>query len=80
MRTLLGLTTVIGVGVAATAGVMALREHVVGDEIVLSVDTVTDPNPPEAHRADAATMEGLETALLVELGIADPYSAADERR
>jgi hypothetical protein len=57
LRTLLGLTSVLGVGVAATAGVLALRDHVRGDEVVLSVDSVSDPDPPDAHRADAATME-----------------------
>lgn len=56
LRTLFGLLTVIGVGVAATAGVMALREHLRGDQVVLSVDTVVDPNPPRPHQADAATM------------------------
>lgn len=54
-----GVLTVIGVGVAGTAGVLALREHVRGDQLVLSVDSVVDLDPPEAHRPDAATMERL---------------------
>lgn len=56
-RRLFGLLTVVGVGVAATAGVLALREYVRGDEIVLSVDSAADPDPPDPHIADAATME-----------------------
>lgn len=56
-RTLLGLVMVVGVGAAATAGVMALRNHVRGDEIILEVDSVADPDPPEPHQLDAATME-----------------------
>ena len=57
LRTLLGLTTVLGVGAAATAGVLAVREHVRGDEVVLSVDSVRDPTPPDPHLTDAAYME-----------------------
>lgn len=59
LRTLFGLLTVIGVGVGVTAGVLALREHVRGDEVVLSVDSAVDPNPPRPHQADAASMERL---------------------
>lgn len=54
---MLGVTTVLGIGVAATAGVLALREYVRGDEIILSVDSVADPNPPDPHLTDAAYME-----------------------
>jgi hypothetical protein len=57
LRTLLGLTIVLGVGAAATAGVLALRDHVRGDEIVLSVDSVRDLTPPDPHLTDAAYME-----------------------
>lgn len=57
LRAVLGVLTVIGVGVAATAGVMALRDYVRGDQVVLSVDTAIDPNPPAAHELDAATIE-----------------------
>lgn len=47
----------LGLMVAATAGVLALRERVIGDDIVLSVDTVRDPSPPDPHLTDAATMD-----------------------
>lgn len=57
LRTLLGLTTMLGVVVAATAGVLALRERVLGDDVVLSVDTARDPSPPEPHLTDAADMQ-----------------------
>ena len=56
-RTLLGLLTLLGIGVAATAGVTALRDYVRGDEVVLSVDSVRDPSPPDPHVTDAAYME-----------------------
>lgn len=56
MRTLLGLTTVLGIAVAATAGVAAVRDYIRGDEIVLSVDSATDPSPPDPHLTDAAYM------------------------
>lgn len=57
LRTLLGLCTAVGVGVAATAGVLAIRDHVRGDQVVLSVDSAIDPDPPRPHRPDAAAME-----------------------
>jgi hypothetical protein len=56
-RTLLGLTTALGVAVAAGAGVLAVRDHIRGDEIVLTVDAVRDPSPPDPHLTDAAFME-----------------------
>ena len=56
-RTLLGLLTVVGIGVAAAAGVLALRDHVRGDEIVLTVDSIRDASPPDPHLTDAAFME-----------------------
>lgn len=49
--------TVVGIGVAAGAGVLALRDHVRGDGIVLTVDSVRDPSPPDPHLTDAAYME-----------------------
>lgn len=48
--------TVLGVGVAAGAGVLALRDHVRGDEIVLTVDSIRDASPPDPHLTDAAYM------------------------
>lgn len=62
-RTLLGLTTAAGLAVAVGAGVLAVRDHIrgddVGDEIVLTVESVRDPNPPDPHLTDAAYMERL---------------------
>lgn len=49
--------TLIGVGAAATAGVLALRDHVRGDDVVLTVDSVRDAAPPDPHLTDAAYME-----------------------
>lgn len=48
--------TVVGIGIAAGAGVLALRDHVRGDEIVLTVDSVRDSSPPDPHLTDAAYM------------------------
>lgn len=76
LRTLFGLLTAIGVGVGVTAGVLALREHVRGDEVVLSVESAVDPDPPQPHQADAAGMERLPP---VELRF-DAVGVADEIR
>lgn len=66
-----------GVGVAATAGVIALREYLRGDQVVLSVDTAVDPNPPRPHQLDAATMERRPPLSLrfEEVGIDDEIRA-----
>jgi hypothetical protein len=69
----LGLLTFVGLGAAGTAGVLALRDHVRGDEVVLSVDSVSDPDPPDPHQADAATMERVAPLSLrfEEVGVDD---------
>jgi hypothetical protein len=73
LRTLLALTTLLGVGAAAAAGVAALREHVRGDGVVLSVDSVSDPDPPDPHQGDAASMDRVAPISLrfEEVGVDD---------
>lgn len=64
LRALLGLATAVGLVVAVVAGVLALRDYVRGDAVVLSVDPARDPDPPAPHVADAATMERLPPLTL----------------
>ena len=66
----------LGVGVAATAGVLALRDHIRGGEqpdVVLTVDSVSDPDPPAPHLADAAAMERVAPLALrfADVGVDD---------
>jgi LPXTG-site transpeptidase (sortase) family protein len=73
LRTFLGLTTFIGLVVAAVAGVLALRTHLLEEPVILSTDAATDPDPP-APITDSATVD--RTAPLTirfdDVGIDDP--------
>jgi hypothetical protein len=55
LRSLLSLTTLVGLAVAVGAGVIALRDYLEEPPVVLSTDAAVDENPPDP--LDASRME-----------------------
>lgn len=47
----------LGVGAAAVGGVLVLREHLRGDELILEVDDAVDLDPPTTIEPDPAVTE-----------------------
>jgi hypothetical protein len=57
MRSVLTMVIVAALVAAAGAGVVALRDHLDAEPVVLTIDAAVDPNPPTGLDPDAAAME-----------------------
>ncbi len=57
LRSLLTLIIIVGVAAAGTAGVVALRNYIESEPVVLSTSSEVDPNPPTGLVTDAAATE-----------------------
>jgi hypothetical protein len=57
LRSLLTLTIIVGVAAAGGAGVVALRNYIESEPVVLSTSSEVDPNPPTGLVTDAAATE-----------------------
>jgi Sortase domain len=57
LRSLLTMITIVGVVAAGGAGVIALRDYLESEPVVLSTSSEIDPNPPAGLVTDAAATE-----------------------